>query len=286
MLADGETMSADLESAGKLSLNLLTKEWMAYGLNLWLTQDATLFLETGKEAYSFTTTSSGDHVTPSYTETTLSAAAVTSATSLTVTSITGISNGDYIGIYLDAGTIHWDTVNGAPSGSTVTITTGLASAAASGNALYVYTNKLVRPLRIISARRKRSGIETIITLEGNKEFHEHADKSQNGTVTMAYYDPQITTGKFYVWQPSDNETTTLKLTVQRMVEDFDSSTDNADYPVEWSNAIIWNLAEQLGVEYGIDNEIYKRVQLKAYESKKTVMDFDREMEPVDFLPGD
>lgn len=69
------------------------------------------------------------------TATTLSVSAVLGETSLTVASIVGFTAGAPIGIRLDDGTQHITTINGAPAGSTIVITTGLASAAASGNAV-------------------------------------------------------------------------------------------------------------------------------------------------------
>ncbi len=67
------------------------------------------------------------------TSTTLTAGAATSATSLTVASIAGFANGDFIGIELDDGSQHQTTVNGTPAGSTINITDAMPSAAAIGN---------------------------------------------------------------------------------------------------------------------------------------------------------
>lgn len=69
------------------------------------------------------------------TSTALSANAAASAASITVSSINGFSSGDHIGVALDDATQHQTTINGAPSGSTITLTDALPSAAASGNAV-------------------------------------------------------------------------------------------------------------------------------------------------------
>lgn len=69
------------------------------------------------------------------TSTTLSAGEPTSETAIAVVSDTGFSDGDFIGIELDDGTQHQTTVNGAPAANVITITTGLASAAAAGKVL-------------------------------------------------------------------------------------------------------------------------------------------------------
>ena len=74
--------------------------------------------------------------------TSLTSGEPTSETSLEVDSISGISNGDIIGVQLDSVTrgfkdIHWTTVNGVPAGSTVVLSAGLPSAAAVGNEVIV-----------------------------------------------------------------------------------------------------------------------------------------------------
>ena len=58
-------------------------------------------------------------------KTTLTAQANAGATTLTVASITGFANGQFVGVMLDNGTQHQTTVNGAPSGFTITITNAI-----------------------------------------------------------------------------------------------------------------------------------------------------------------
>lgn len=74
----------------------------------------------------------GEHMCTARADTTLSAGADASDTSVTVASATGIESGDVIGIELTDETTHWTTVSGAPAGTTVTLTDGLSGAASSG----------------------------------------------------------------------------------------------------------------------------------------------------------
>lgn len=67
--------------------------------------------------------------------TTLQTAEVATDTALDVVSISGFSDGDYIGITLDDGTQHQTTINGAPSGNTINIDDALPSGAAIGSAV-------------------------------------------------------------------------------------------------------------------------------------------------------
>ncbi len=69
------------------------------------------------------------------TETTLTVAAVNGNTSLTVASIAGFVNGDFVGLMLDSGAMHFATVNGVPAGSNVVITPAVPSGAAIGKQL-------------------------------------------------------------------------------------------------------------------------------------------------------
>ena len=71
--------------------------------------------------------------------TTLSANAIATATTLTVTSISGMASGDVLNVLCDDGRVHTTTINGAPSGSTVTLTDAMPAAAASGKGVCAYT---------------------------------------------------------------------------------------------------------------------------------------------------
>ncbi len=70
-------------------------------------------------------------------ETTLSAAAAKNATSVSLTSTSGVGDRETIGIVLDAGECHWTFSDGVPAAGVVTLGSYLPGAAASGNTVYV-----------------------------------------------------------------------------------------------------------------------------------------------------
>lgn len=74
---------------------------------------------------------------PIYTQ--LNAAAAVGATVLTVESFFGFTNGDPMGVMMNNGDVFRTTVNGAPTGTTITMAAGLPFAAASGNDVIDYT---------------------------------------------------------------------------------------------------------------------------------------------------
>jgi hypothetical protein len=287
VIADGETPSSEMVSNCSVALNAMIKTWVTKGVSLWVTDEAVLHLTKGQVKYDLGSTSA-DHATrdADAVKTELSADAVAGATSLSVDSITDISNGDEIGVELDDGTIHWTTVNGAPSGSTVVITAGLASAAATDNHVYVYTTDLPRPLRVWNPRRRGAdGNDVPIISVSRNEYFETPNKTAEGKSTMVYYDPQLTLGELYLWQAPDDVQDRILFSASFHYEDFDAAANDPHFPQEWINPITWCLAEELATEYSVPEAIWRRVQLKSAQYKVDVLGFDQEPESVYFSPA-
>lgn len=277
VLKVGQAASTDQITDGLRLLNLLAKHWQTDGLQLWARKRATILLELNKNTYNLGST--GDHATASYTETAMKVAGAATDSTIDVDSITGLTSGDYIGIELDDGTIHWTTINGAPAGDTVTITTALPSAAAIDKAVYAYTTKIGRPLRILEMwRRDSSDSDIPVNVQSLEEYATQNSKTEDGKIVSVTYDPQLTNGKLYVWPEADNVTDSLEFWYHRPFEDFDASTDNPDFPQEWYLALVYGLAALFCDVYANEIEIIpaSRVNKKAKEFKKEVMDFSVE----------
>lgn len=278
----GETPTADHYSQCSLMLNLMVKAWMAKGINLWAMKEATLFLSPGTAGYSLG--SAGTHCTNTYVQTTLSTAEATSSTSIGLTSATGMSASDNIGIVLDDGSIHWTTISGAP-GSTTTIATGLASAASAGNVVFAYTTKITRPQRIISAyRRDINSADTPIELIARGDYAALANKTTEGKTVQAFYDPQLTSGRLNLWPTPDLATDVVRFWYSRPLEDFDAGTNNPDLPIEWGEALIYGLADRLSTLYQLPSERRQWIKLEAKEKLAEAQNYDVEPVSVFFQP--
>ena len=70
-------------------------------------------------------------------QTTLNGTHTKFATTITLTSVSGLAKNDPIGIELDSGVVHWSFLTADPIGSDVTINDGIWSVAASGNTVYL-----------------------------------------------------------------------------------------------------------------------------------------------------
>jgi hypothetical protein len=272
-LANAETCPGDEYAAVLRTLNMMVKAWSAganptaRGLKMWARKSGTLILQKNQASYSLGPT--GDHASASVVKTTLTANSPTSDTTLTVASITGISNGDIIGVILDSGSVHWTTVNGAPGSSIVTITTGLTSAAASGNRVFAYTTILQRPLEIISMLiRDEDGNDQALGEMLLGDYESLGRKDQDGTPSRFYFENQLTDAKIYFdFEPSD-VSQTIEFVYRRPLDDMVSTGDSPDFPQEWYEALKYNLAVRIATEYSlaVSQDLMTLAQLSLAEA--------------------
>ena len=277
----GEAVSGSETAAAVEALNLLTKEYTARGADLWLRDEITLFLQPDQKVYSLGTA----NATASYVETTLSAAEASGQTVISVTSSTGMTAADIIGIKMDDDTIHWTTIVSVDSSVQVTITAATDDDAASGNKVYAYTTTAGRPTKILYAyRRDTSNIDVPVRLIGEKEYMSQSNKASDGPPVEAWYQPTLTTGSLYVW-PVDGGATTDKLVMscQFHADDFDSGSDNPEFPIEWGNTLVWGLAAELAAEYGVPEREQGRLWSTAEFKLNNALDFDVENASVEFV---
>ena len=268
VLAEGDSPSTNQLTSLSVTLNLLVKAWQAEGLNLFAIQNGYLFLEEGKTSYVFGT----DHITTSFTAGALDSAAAASASTIDITDNTA-SDGDYIGITLDDGSIQWTTVNGAPVGATITLTNALTGAAAASNRVIYYTTKANSPMQISDVvRRNTDNIDTLVYGMTRGSYHGLGDKTAEGYVHHIYYE----NGTIYVDQPNSNDTDMLVMKWERRLDDLDAATDDADFPQEWHLPLVWNLAVLASPKYGVPALQYQQIASQAAYWKDVAEGFDRE----------
>lgn len=268
-------------------LNALVKSLNATGLHIWTEEEATIFLQPGQKSYTLGGTTT-DNATGSYTATTLATAAASGATSISVTSASGFGAGFFVGVVLNNGTIGWSTQNGAASGSTITLNTGLTSAANAGTPVFVYQSQIVRPLRVVSTRRYNfaSAIETQMTPQLSRlDYRNLPNKNSTGVPTQSFYDPRggaNSQGILWVWPTPSDVTYAVNMTWWRPIQDFTAPGNNPDLPDEWIDALVWNLAYKLWPEFPISQVLMEAIKEQAMISLENVAGWDREIESYYF----
>lgn len=146
-----------------------------------------------------------------------------------------------------------------------------------------YTLSPVRPVRIVSARYKSTGgTETPMNRLTRVEYDELPLKTSTGIPTNFYYDRQKEAAKLYVWPVLSSATTeSIEYTYERELEDIAAGSDVLDVPVDWHEAVIYNLASRLAEEYQRD---IPRVHVRASDALDDVLAEDHE-ESVFFHAG-
>jgi hypothetical protein len=280
LLDPTQTMPAAHFSSAAIKLNMMIKAWMAQGLHMWGISEATLFQQKTVQRYGVSST--GWHCTNSYVKTTLAANAATSATTITLASTSGISNGDHIAVMLDSGSLFWTTVTTI---GTTLIASGLTSAASSGAVVFAYTTKINRPQRIISAyRRNISGADIVLDMLARGDYAELARKNATGKPVQFYYDKQLTTGYINIWPTTDDESDVIRFFYERIIEDAGIGTDNIEYPIEWAEAISSNLALRIAPGFGVPLDVQANIRGLAGAALDLAKGYDREDGPVSFMP--
>lgn len=275
---------ADQEYAIDIFQSMI-KLWQAEGIQLWNRRQATLFTAYQDEQYSISNT--GDHCANSYVNTTISAAEALGQTILSITSSTGMTAADNIGIELDDGTRQWTTIVSVDSSTQITVTAALTAAAAAGNTVVAYTNKISdRPLRILDMRTvDLNNDKNSVTMEmiGYDEYFGTSVKTLGGRPNNFYYDKLLDAGVVYVFPTPDDVDVLLEFTYHEAIEDVDSATNSMDFPTEWMLPLIYGLGAELCIAFGKFEE-FKTIKPLADGYKQIVREFDNDEEPLFILP--
>ena len=269
VIEDGDTSSTNQYTEAARLLNMIVKNRAAMGMPTWALKRGYILPFSG--ASSIATDS---HVVTAYDTTTLSADSAASDTTLTVTSITGFSNGDQLGIELNDGSIDWTTINGAPSGTTITATTGVTSAASSGNRIYGYTassERVQKPLRIIDANRLvvSDDLSVPIKLYSQPDYFALTNRTNEGQPLGIYYNwastsmTNLDNGSIFIYPRMENGDTIIEFTYHRQFQDFDATGDNPDFPQAFYLPLMVELAAFLGPKNGVSLEERKAIFIEA-----------------------
>ena len=143
-----------------------------------------------------------------------------------------------------------------------------------------------RPLRILEAFYRDGTNDTQVEIISREEYWQLGDKSTTGIPTEIYYDPQLTLGVLYVYNPADTNSAgnTLHLIYQRPFEDLDSLTNDFDFPVEWTMVIEYMLAVDLALRNGVRQSRIAQLDAKANEYFHQVLNWDIEMTSLQIVP--
>lgn len=281
-----QALTADEFQDGVDSLNLMIKSWGAQGLHLWSKDEGILFLDAGKTDYLLGPGGDEACQLDDFVGTVTTAAGVSTDVIIPVSTTAGMTSGDKVGVELDDNTRHWTTIVTVDGPGQITITAGLPSGAKSGSSVFTFTNLVQRPNRILSYRRKtfNQDNEIPVVSYSRDQYFNQVNKQSRGTVVNCYYSPALDNGRLYVWQTASSVNDFVRFTFERPLEDILTGDDNLDFPNEWLEAIIYNLASRLVDDYDTPPAKADRVVQKAGVLLDDLLGWDEEMESLNLQP--
>jgi len=257
----------------------MVKAWGAKGLHLWAKQEAVLFLTKGTSQYSLTTSKAVD--ADALISTTLSAAEAAAQTTLSLTSTTGMTIGDNVGIVLDGDTIHWTTISTI---SPFVIVSALPSAASSANVVYTYTSGVSKPLNVLQCRlRNASGLDIPMGQIDYQDYYEIGRKTNTGLPNQWHYIPKTVTGTMSIWPSPSLGTDRVMFTYERINNDISTANADFDFPAEWLEALTWQLAVRLAPAFGKGSKGASLLPI-ASSMLQDLQDWDRDISDLEVSP--
>jgi hypothetical protein len=137
------------------------------------------------------------------------------------------------------------------------------------------------PMRISHARRGTTS-EIPIDVVSRQDYMDIPNKTLQAPPNMIYYHRQRNYGTLYVWPTGSSSNTSLTITTQRPVQDFDSEGNNPDFPKEWVMCVHYMLAEMIAPKYR--GMIPPHVSSMSAQLRGTLLGFDEEETEIRFQP--
>jgi len=271
---EGEDLDPSDISFAARRLNSMIKHWMVHGFRMWKRQRHPITLVANQSSYTIGQKASG--ITTS-----------TTANKLVDTSadfITDATVGDTVLNETDSTST---TISAIDSKTQLSVSSDIFT---SGESYSITTadESLPRPDRILECNRIYNGNEVPMTPMSLQEYNNLPNKSQTGTPINYFYDPELTNGRLYLWlTPGTSEATdfTVEIVAVTQVTDMDNSTDLFDFPQEWYEPLLLNLAYKLSGPYGGLSIGEKRVLKRdAQQVLDDAIDYDQDQTSVFIQP--
>ena len=148
-----------------------------------------------------------------------------------------------------------------------------------------------KPLRLVQGWYRNitmsPPVDTILQNLSKQEYNLLGSKGSTGVANSIFYDYKTTYGTLYVYLTPDSYTQTnlqLHLVMQMPLQDISRAQDSPDFPNEWLNCLVWNLADQLAIEYGVPSNYRQEIAIKAKMYRDELTDWDVEINSSFFMP--
>ena len=186
--------------------------------------------------------------------------------------------GESVGFKSSNALREWNTVTRVISSTVLELKNVVVNTATANQTVLAYKAKPPRPMKINNQRSKNVlfDSEIPITAWSRQQYMQQTTKESTGLPTQAYYNPELTDGRLYIWQTACDVNQIIMFTGDRPLEVFVETSDSPDFPSEWFNMLSWGLASELGPEYGISAKRQAVVDQKAMVARDRAEGWDEE----------
>lgn len=199
--------------------------------------------------------------------------------------------GDTIALLLDTNVTEERIISGIDQGlNELTVTAVFTGTASIGQACVNLTTRrnVFRPVkRILNdnvRRRESTNYEIPIVFQSRKDYYDLPNKDQDGTPIQAYYDRQLPQGIMNLWNRPSNATSVINFTYERELMVFTDAEQTFDLPVDWYDAVTWNLAKRLISKVGCSEARKADIKENATEFLDNALAFDSAVYPIRLKP--
>lgn len=192
--------------------------------------------------------------------------------------------GSRIGVQLDDDTdeMQWNYVLNVDSATALTLTDALLGDVAVDNQVFSFSEQIDKPLRVYnfmySPQPGASGVP--VNSWSRQEYMQQPNKSAEGSVVNWYYSLKLLFGKLFVWQTASNLVNTLRFDVRVPLSVYDDISDTLDIPEEYYLAAKWQIAADLGPQYGVKESRQAILEGKAATFLEGALDNDNEFDSM------
>ena len=148
-----------------------------------------------------------------------------------------------------------------------------------------------KPMRLIQAWYRNNTvtpvIDTPLNIISKQEYNTFGSKFSTGVANSIYLNPGLTTSTVKLFLTPDLLTSTMYkvfMVTQRPIFDIMNPSDIPDFPNEWMQALVWGLADQMALEFGLPVNHRQEVMMRAEKYKDQLLGWDVENEPTFFQP--
>lgn len=140
-----------------------------------------------------------------------------------------------------------------------------------------------KPLKVIQGWYRNNQatppVDTPLQLLSKQEYNILGSKQSTGVANSVFYDVKQNNGLLYVYlEPNTfvQDNYEIHIVAQLPMNDLNRAQDIPDFPNEWMNTLVWNLADQLAIEYSVPGNHRQEIAARAKLYRDQLTDWDVE----------